>query len=600
MERNRIIYDGLCCKVNVKAAFVDRCLHTPEISSKMLTRAVAETMRRDKLLPAEDTGRGVVAVRMELDEERREQIYEDVFGKGLREGAGEQLTEVNQRLLEPIEMMHLKEMRVDVIPFLMYAIVRNERCRSMLERIAEDCADSCIDAFRRSEYNAAAYLRKFLLTERRAAKLAAGLILLLRAGGDGGNEERYRGIMDIIYAGYRPLKNVIKKLDCLEGEQYRDSLGKGLAMELELSRMVVQMVIAEDLSVPIAEDYEFCQVVCMLKRYEDDRLRSPGQETDMAEGKRIYRELLRKHWNPGAYYVSAFLENINEENNALWRRLESLLGQFGLETAALYGLCLEKWEAEVMCAVFEEKDWERYKYLLLVTTLCKYIQQIEAMYENDVPEEVRYRRECEENTLKSAEYEKRRLEQKICGLERQGKDRECKLAEAQRQIERLKREALKREEKHEKDKAELRELQSCILRRKEERTEEEKRAEEEFRTGRDRSGIWVKTEKDKEEDKEEDKEVRIGKLDKSIVIGGHRNWQRKMRRCLPNSQFLESDHMHFDPAVLHNKKYIIVNTDILKHGLYYKIMSERKKGQKILYVHGNNIDRTLRELADQL
>ena len=163
-------------------------------------------------------------------------------------------------------------------------------------------------------------------------------------------------------------------------------------------------------------------------------------------------------------------------------------------------------------------------------------------------------------------------------------------------IERLKREALKREEKHEKDKAELRELQSCILRRKEERTEEEKRSEEEFRTGRDRSGIWMKTEKDKEEDKE----VRIGKLDKSIVIGGHRNWQRKMRRCLPNSQFLESDHMHFDPAVLHNKKYIIVNTDILKHGLYYKIMSERKKGQKILYVHGNNIDRTLRELADQL
>ena len=71
MERNRIIYDGLCCKVNVKAAFVDRCLHTPEISSKMLTRAVAETMRRDKLLPAEDTGRGVVAVRMELDEERK-------------------------------------------------------------------------------------------------------------------------------------------------------------------------------------------------------------------------------------------------------------------------------------------------------------------------------------------------------------------------------------------------------------------------------------------------------------------------------------------------------------------------------------------------
>lgn len=597
MERNRIIYNGLCCKVNVKAAFVDRCLHTPELSSKMLAKAVAETMRRDILLPVEDVGRGAVTVRMDLNEERREQIYEDVFGKGLRQVAGEQLTEANRRLLEPIEMMHLKEMRVDVIPFLMNAVVRNEGCRSMLERIAEDCADSCIDAFRRSEYNAAVYLRRFLLTERRAAKLAAGLILLLRAGDVDGNEERYRGFMEIIYAGYRPMKNVIKKLDCLEGEQYRAFLGKGLAMELELSRMVIQMVIAEDLSVPIAEDYEFCQVVCMLKRYEDDRLRSLGQETDMTEGKRIYRKLLREHWNPGAYYVSAFLEDINEESDALWRRLESLLGQFGLETAALSGLCLEKWEAEVMCSVFEEKDWERYKYLLLVATLCKYIQQIEAMYENDIPEEVRYRRACEENTLKKAENEKRRLEQKICGLERQGKDRECKLTEAQRRIERLKREALKMEEKYEKDKAELRELQRYIFHRKEERTEEENRAEEEERrTGRDCSGVSAKTEKDKEEDKE----GRIGKLDKSIVIGGHRNWQRKMRRCLPNSQFLESDHMHFDPAVLHNKKYIIVNTDILKHGLYYKIMSERKKEQKILYVHGNNIDRTLRELADQL
>ena len=73
-----------------------------------------------------------------------------------------------------------------------------------------------------------------------------------------------------------------------------------------------------------------------------------------------------------------------------------------------------------------------------------------------------------------------------------------------------------------------------------------------------------------------------------------------MSKCLPNSQFLASDYMNFDPAMLHNKEYIIVNTDILKHGIYYKIMNERRKGQKVLYVHGNNVERTLREISSQL
>ena len=108
--------------------------------------------------------------------------------------------------------------------------------------------------------------------------------------------------MDIIYAGYRPLKNVIKKLDCLEGEQYRDSLGKGLAMELELSRMVVQMVIAEDLSVPIAEDYEFCQVACMLMLHKRDFMNDwQNDNQDMSEGKRIYKKFIRELRENGGF-----------------------------------------------------------------------------------------------------------------------------------------------------------------------------------------------------------------------------------------------------------------------------------------------------------
>lgn len=588
MERDKIIYNGLCCCVNVKAAFVDMCLQTPELSSKLLLRAVAEAKCGDRLFPVGEENNGVMTVRLELDEEKRERIYDAVFEGRLREGAAKKLS-------EPIETMHQKEVRVDAVPYLVCAVVRNERSRGMLEKLTAGCAGDCINAFRQSEYNTARFLHRYLLTERKAAKLAAGLLLRLKTE-EGG--ETYRQAMDMIYAGYRPVKNVIKKLDCLKGEQYRDSLAREQTMELELSRMVVQMVIAEDLSVPIVHDYDFCQAVCMLKSFEDDCRSGPGEERDMSEGKRIYRRFLREHWNPGTYYVSAFLEGDSEdsaENEELWRRMESLFCQFGIKTAALAGLCLEKWEAEMLCAIFGEKDWERYKELLLVATLCKYIQQIEAMYENDIPEEIQYRRACEENTVKRLEGEKKRLEQRICELERQRMDRECELSEAMRQMERLEREASKKEEACERERERLRKLRSlpdssplapagaCVT----------------GYPGGDTDGS-MNGERSGQGKEAGEEAFRMEGLDRSIVIGGHRNWQKKMRQCLPDSQFLESDHMHFDPAMLRNKKYIIVNTDILKHGLYYKIMSERKKGQKILYVHGNNVSRTLREIADQL
>ena len=256
--------------------------------------------------------------------------------------------------------------------------------------------------------------------------------------------------------------------------------------------------------------------------------------------------------------------------------MENLLNIFGMETRALYGICLEKWEAEMLCTIFEEKDWERYKYVLLLATLCKYIQQIEAMYESEIPEEIQYQRVCEESTVKNMEYERARMAERIHNLEQQKKEKEHELAEAERQMERMKWESIRKDEQHEKEKAELIKLREFVFCKKE------------------------ADEAETEPDEEGSQMFDVSRLERSIVIGGHRNWQKKLRRCLPGSQFLASDYMNFDPSVLHNKKYIIVNTDILKHGLYYKIMNERKKGQKIVYVHGNNVDRTLREIAKQL
>lgn len=574
MDKNMIIFNGLRCKVNTKAAFVDMCMETPVLASKMLASPVvaSECGRRMCSLENEEKS-GVYALRVELNEEKREQIYEEIFGEKLEDGRFEKLSEIHRRLLEPIRVMHQKETKVDVIPFIVYGIVRNNRCRSMLLESLAGCEKECLRIFQGSEYQSERFLRKFLLDERKAARLMVGLLLLLRQEE---SEEKYRMVMNIIYAGYKSLKNVVKKLDHLTGKQFEEIMKKDILVELSLCQMVIEMVIAEDLDIPRLLDYQFCQVVCMLKIYEERRLHPQETEVDMAEGKRLYRKFLREHWEPGAYYVSEFLEKENQEMCERWEKMENLLNIFGMETRALYGICLEKWEAEMLCTIFEEKDWERYKYVLLLATLCKYIQQIEAMYESEIPEEIQYQRVCEESAVKNMEYERARMAERIHNLEQQKKEKEHELAEAERQMERMKWESIRKDEQHEKEKAELIKLREFVFCKKE---------ADEAETEPDEAGSQM---------------FDVGRLERSIVIGGHRNWQKKLRRCLPGSQFLASDYMNFDPSVLHNKKYIIVNTDILKHGLYYKIMNERKKGQKIVYVHGNNVDRTLREIAKQL
>lgn len=735
MERDKIIYTGLCCKVNTKAAFIDMCMKTPALESRMLMSGVVHAeWGRQVYGMREDERTGIFEVKVKMDEEMREKIYEEMLGRKLDARTLERLSDFNRKLLEPVERMHQKEMKIDVIPFVAYGIVRNSRCRNRLEESTVGCAAKCLEAFRQSEYNTAGYLQRFLLDERRAARLAIGLLLLLR---EEETEEKYRMVLDIIYAGYKTLRNRMKKRDCLNGEYCCEIMTKDVGMEHVLAQMVIQMVIAEDMGIPFVYDYVFCQVVCILQSYEDDRKNGEVQDVDMTEGKRIYRKLLRKHWNPGSYYISAFLEEEEDQAYAEEERgravkvrhggqsrdgacvqgdkIENLLYQFGLEIRALSGLCLEKWEAEALCAIFEEEDWDRYRYLLLVATLCKYIQQIEGMYEQDIPEEVQYRASCEADALKHMEYELKRMEEKIRILERQKKEKEGELAEAEQKIERMRWEGERKKRQHEKEKRGKKEgaavtegrdrkegrsvteekdrKESRIITegrdRKESRSVTEERVEkdsrsvaerreweesrsmaegregreslvaveegregEESRTvteGREGEGSCAVTEgreslavaggrescavtggkegresravrevkyADSEEELTDGRKVNgdgkarnaveskesamAERLERSIVIGGHENWQKKMRRCLPDSQFLASDYMHFDPAVLRNKKYIIVNTDILKHGLYYKIMSERKKGQKIVYVHGNNVDRVMQEIAEQL
>ena len=122
MDRDMILFNGLRCKVNTKAAFVDMCMQTPALASKMMeSPAVMEECGKKLYTLEEEEKSGVFALRVELNEEKRERIYEEVFGEKLTDGRFGKLSDIHQRLLEPIRIMHKKEMGIDVVPFIAYA-----------------------------------------------------------------------------------------------------------------------------------------------------------------------------------------------------------------------------------------------------------------------------------------------------------------------------------------------------------------------------------------------------------------------------------------------------------------------------------------------
>lgn len=80
-----------------------------------------------------------------------------------------------------------------------------------------------------------------------------------------------------------------------------------------------------------------------------------------------------------------------------------------------------------------------------------------------------------------------------------------------------------------------------------------------------------------------DKEIEYAndeKIDNAIlenahiaIVGGHSNWQNKMKTTLKNAVFISADMYNFDTKILHNVDHVFVNINYLGHALYYKTIS---------------------------
>lgn len=84
-----------------------------------------------------------------------------------------------------------------------------------------------------------------------------------------------------------------------------------------------------------------------------------------------------------------------------------------------------------------------------------------------------------------------------------------------------------------------------------------------------------------------------------VVIGGHINWQQKIKNVFPKWSYVSANQRAFVSDMINDKAYIICNTEILSHSVYYKVVANKRAAQKLIYTKGCNIEKFLVELEEQ-
>ncbi|MBH7649067.1 hypothetical protein I6C11_18385, partial [Clostridioides difficile] len=80
---------------------------------------------------------------------------------------------------------------------------------------------------------------------------------------------------------------------------------------------------------------------------------------------------------------------------------------------------------------------------------------------------------------------------------------------------------------------------------------------------------------------------------KAIVFGGHPNWILKMKDKLINFEFISAETINFDVNKLNSYEYVFINTNFIGHAMYYKIIENINRDNKLRYINNVNVDRSI-------
>lgn len=87
---------------------------------------------------------------------------------------------------------------------------------------------------------------------------------------------------------------------------------------------------------------------------------------------------------------------------------------------------------------------------------------------------------------------------------------------------------------------------------------------------------------------------------KAIIFGGHPNWILKMKEKLTNFEFIPANTINFNVSILDSYEYVFINTSFIGHAMYYKIIENLNKDNKLRYINNVNVDRAIEDIKNAL
>lgn len=573
-KRGTIAYEGIRKVINGKAIFMRQCLSYKDVVD-ILVEKLEDGALPDGLLHNMLYLQNSGIARLTIYEENLEELYDRLFlGR---------ITRLKKKSDNPLYELYTlpmsrngEEIRLDVTYPMVYGIVNNDRCRAAIAAEIKE-RDEYYAYYEQSGYQNPYFEGFFRAEQIWDARLLLGLLERMRRNRE--DEDCYLLLMRILYAGCGRIKKQLKTRSVITGAAVKEILGNTVpsenAMLPTVSRMMLLMVMAEDMGIPYEWDYDTLIMIPFFEKTIEQLTKGERAfgdlkdfETDQTEFFRQYDETYFSHSSLLGMLREGELKQISD----LALRIFSL---YQMSPRKFWGYDLS--EEETRCLMRQREHWSQRTYAtgLLLAQLCKYIRQLE-----------------EQLLLASKDYAGMRVriaqreKEEIC-LRQKQKERELELLAAEKRG--LQDTILKQEQ-------ELRRLQKQAAGQK------QQLAAQQTELGEMRSYLYSLSEDWEEEDAEACSETQLFEWGKKkvLVVGGHTNWQSKLRELFPKWQFISAGQNSLDDKMIRGKDCIICNTEVLAHSCYYKILSGRERRQKLCYVHSNNIQKCLRELAQQL
>lgn len=632
----------LQCRVRARAKLMQYFLSIPEYRMALMERigklGIGEKKVSEKMRGCFPAGIGMAVDKMQvLDEEALELAYDKIVrGEVLEAWMEHQSLAIAYHSRKALEIDH-QTISVPVRNYMIYALVRNERCLEEIHKIIHEPRKESPGKTKLKESDQA-FLAWFPEWQREDARWCMELFEEIGRKTEDADAQEENEVCQTFWmiarSGYRKMWRSLGKCDRVNGTVFA-GLSSEQDMALRLSVSVLGLAMAEEIGIPRDEDFLFYTFLPVLQDYQVQMEESEETVEVSEQGRKKFREMKERYHCED--YVKSCLEHpLRDVSDEILRRMMQNEGEaetgmemetgetgtdyreifsiFHMNPRMLQGIQLTDQEIQKIFSLNSDMEWEEYMPWLLSATLCKYIGKLTKHCERD-REEQREKKEAGNHEIdleecgkllkrlqeiqKENEELKRQLEQ--IKTERKNLDQslcqanQC-LEQKKDQIEELRREQERRGE-------ELDKLRRCVQEMAEGfglPSHNSYPAVNDRQSAQSQSAALTPAAGSPDSGKCAENLRTILKGRRVIVIGGHVNWQKRFREQFPQWQFVAADKNNYDGESIRSKEVIIVNTAVLKHSCYYRVLAERGENQILLYVNGSNPERCMQELMEQL